>query len=98
MNDHPLKSIIEYCAENFKNSKNCLAIIFSMSVSRLKHYKVFLKSGIEWETKRNIYSVSKTLIGLKRNETNDELLFPRLDFFSRDQREVSCLAKAVGLG
>ena len=30
---------------------------------------------------RNIYSVSKTLIGLARNETNDELLFPRLDFF-----------------
>ena len=29
----------------------------------------------------NIYSVSKTLIGLQRNETNYELLFPRLDFF-----------------
>ena len=47
---------------------------------------------------KNIYSVSKTLIGLARNETNDELLFPRLDFFSRDQREVSCIAKAVGQG
>ena len=47
---------------------------------------------------KNIYSVSKTLIGLARNETNDELLFPRLDFFSRDQREVSCLAEAYGLG
>ena len=33
------------------------------------------------EKLKNIYSVSKTLIGLARNETNDELLFPRLDFF-----------------
>ena len=39
------------------------------------------KRGYGGRWVRNIYSVSKTLIGLARNETNDELLFPRLDFF-----------------
>ena len=55
--------------------------------TNVKQEGITLKTGqsqnpsVTLKGSQNIYSVSKTLIGLARNETNDELLFPRLDFF-----------------
>ena len=79
-----------FCPVFYSDCSQCVnSILFYQARCRVRDLELWVQ---------NIYSVSKTLIGLARNETNDELLFPRLDFFSRDQREVSCLAEAVGRG